>query len=210
VDTRTLGVSARLAWFLSATKQLVCAEVEDLEPFELVIEQFKRSVEEQGGWRLLWNDGNVNEKPEEAAQLLFKGIAQSYCHANDIVIDREPNLGRGPVDFKFSNGYQRRALLEVKKLSTADSGTVSPSRSKPSTSTLRKSTGPATWSATELAYLFPVNVSHGSPSRSWAVSSAEHSRSEPGAVNSLGGARRPLMSARDPKRMPRDTEPETR
>lgn len=82
---------------------------------ELVIGKYRHFVEEQGGWKLLWNT-NGTEKPEEAAQLLFKGIAQSYCEANGIVLDREVNLGRGPVDFKFSNGYQRRALLEVKKL----------------------------------------------------------------------------------------------
>lgn len=87
-----------------------------VEVVELVIGKFKLFVEQQGGWRLLWNDGNVNEKPEEAAQLLFKGIAQSYCEANNIVLDREVNLGRGPVDFKFSNGYRQRALLEIKKL----------------------------------------------------------------------------------------------
>jgi hypothetical protein len=32
------------------------------------------------------------------------------------VVDREVELGRGPVDFKFSNGYSKRALLEIKKL----------------------------------------------------------------------------------------------
>ncbi|MHB8762000.1 MAG: hypothetical protein ACYC6J_06385 [Coriobacteriia bacterium] len=99
---------------------LVIAPPEDDAAFvrviELVINKFKLFVEEQGGWRLLWNDGNTNEKPEEAAQLLFKGIAQSYCEANNIVLDREVNLGRGPVDFKFSNGYRQRALLEIKKL----------------------------------------------------------------------------------------------
>jgi hypothetical protein len=83
---------------------------------ELIVEKFKHFIEEQGGWRLLWNDGYANEKPEEAAQLLFKGVAQSYCQANDIVVDREVELGRGPVDFKFSNGYSHRAHLEIKKL----------------------------------------------------------------------------------------------
>lgn len=82
---------------------------------KLVIQKYKHFVEEQGGWRLLWNDGNT-EKPEEAAQLLFKGVAQSYCEANNIVLDREVNLGRGIVDFKFSSGFQQRALLEIKKL----------------------------------------------------------------------------------------------
>ncbi len=77
---------------------------------QLIIDQFRRFIEEQGGWKLLWND-NGEEKPEEAAQLAFRGIAQHYCQANNIVIDREVELGRGPVDFKFSNGYSNRALL---------------------------------------------------------------------------------------------------
>jgi hypothetical protein len=72
-------------------------------------------MEEQRGWKLLWNDDGT-EKHEEAAQLAFLGIARSYCQANGIVVDREVELGRGPVDFKFSNGYSRRALLEIKKL----------------------------------------------------------------------------------------------
>jgi hypothetical protein len=79
-----------------------------------VIQQFRLFIEDQGGWRLLWDA--LKEKPEEAAQLLFFGIARNYCRANNISLDREVDLGRGPVDFKFSNGYQNRAHLEVKKL----------------------------------------------------------------------------------------------
>ncbi len=79
-----------------------------------VVNQFKLFVEEQGGWYLLW-DG-TNEKPEHAVQLLFRGIAKHYCEANRVVLDAEVDLGRGPVDFKFSNGYERRAHLEVKKV----------------------------------------------------------------------------------------------
>lgn len=79
-----------------------------------VVNQFKLFVEEQGGWYLLW-DG-TNEKPEHAVQLLFRGIAKHYCEANRVVLDAEVDLGRGPVDFKFSNGYQRRAHLEIKKV----------------------------------------------------------------------------------------------
>lgn len=69
----------------------------------------------EGGWRLLWND-NGEPKNETAAQLAFQGIASAYCEANKVVLDREVELGRGPVDFKFSNGSKQRALLEVKKL----------------------------------------------------------------------------------------------
>ena len=80
-----------------------------------VVAQFKLFVEEQGGWSLLWNEDG-GDKPEEAAQLLFRGIVQHYCQANNVSIDREVELGRGPVDFKFSNGYTQRAHLEIKKL----------------------------------------------------------------------------------------------
>lgn len=81
---------------------------------ERVVERFRLFIEEQGGWWLLW-DG-AKDKPERAAQLVFYGIARNYCEANNVVIDPETDLGRGPVDFKFSNGYERRAHLEVKKL----------------------------------------------------------------------------------------------
>jgi len=80
-----------------------------------LIEQFRLYVEDQGGWRLLWNVG-AKEKPEDAVQLLFFGIARNYCRANNISVDREVEIGRGPVDFKFSNGYRDRAHLEIKKL----------------------------------------------------------------------------------------------
>ncbi len=83
---------------------------------ETIINQFRLYVEEQGGWYHLWKEPGGKEKPELALQLLFRGIAQHYCKANDISLDAEVNLGRGPVDFKFSNGYQRRVHLEVKKL----------------------------------------------------------------------------------------------
>lgn len=98
---------------------LVIPPATDEETFQAVIttimNQFKLFIEEQGGWYLLW-DRHPVEKPELAAQLLFRGIAQSYCRANDISLDAEVNLGRGPVDFKFSTGYTQRTHLEVKKL----------------------------------------------------------------------------------------------
>ncbi|WP_146778794.1 hypothetical protein [Actinomadura craniellae] len=92
------------------------SEGEFFSIIELVIREFKNYIEEQRGWSLLWNDGHKKDKPEEAVQLVFLGIARSYCRANNIVVDREVELGRGPVDFKFSNGYNQRALLEIKKL----------------------------------------------------------------------------------------------
>jgi len=93
-------------------------ELEFFDVIETLIDQFQLYVEEQGGWKLLWNDSK-EPKHEEAAQLLFKGIAAGHCRANNIVMDREVELGRGPVDFKFSSGYHRRALMEVKRLQSS-------------------------------------------------------------------------------------------
>jgi hypothetical protein len=80
---------------------------------DIMIRQFVDYVENNSGYKLLWNDRGTS-KSEEACQLLFTGIIKHYCKANNIDLSREVNLGRGPVDFKFSIGYEKRALLEVK------------------------------------------------------------------------------------------------
>jgi len=82
---------------------------------EEVLGQFRHFVEQQGGWSLLWARPGV-EKPEEAAQLLLLGVARPYCRLHGVEIDREVEMGRGPVDFKVSRGSSVRALIEVKKL----------------------------------------------------------------------------------------------
>ncbi len=90
--------------------------VADLRQFvETLLDLYKLFIEEQGGWKLLWND-NHDEKPEEAAQLALLGMARPYCRAHGVEIDREVNLGRGPVDFKVTKGASVRLLVEVKKL----------------------------------------------------------------------------------------------
>jgi hypothetical protein len=81
---------------------------------EKLLAQFKHFVEQNNGYKLLWNDNPLRPKSEEAAQLLFFGIAKHYCVANNIDISKEVNLGRGAVDFKFSTGYESRVHIEVK------------------------------------------------------------------------------------------------
>ena len=78
----------------------------------ILVNQFKEYIELNGGYKLLWND--LKSKSEEASQLLFYGIGKTYCQFNNIDITREAEMGRGPVDFKFSSGYKNRVLLEVK------------------------------------------------------------------------------------------------
>jgi len=78
-----------------------------------LLDKFRNYVENNGGWQLLWND-NGTPKSEAAAQRLFLGIVGNYCSANNIDISKEVNIGRGPVDFKVSHGYEYRALIELK------------------------------------------------------------------------------------------------
>jgi hypothetical protein len=77
-----------------------------------IVGQFKRLVENNDLSGLLW-DGS-DPKPEKAAQLVFFGVADSYCKANNIDISPEVHSGGGPVDFKFSSGYEGRLLVEIK------------------------------------------------------------------------------------------------
>lgn len=89
------------------------------EVFELVekiCEHFKVLVEDNQLCKLLY-DRNGKRKHESAAQLLFFGIANSYCTANNIDITPESDAGRGPVDFKFSSGAHNKVLVEVKLVS---------------------------------------------------------------------------------------------
>ena len=49
-------------------------------------------------------------------QLAFLGMAAESLRLFDVELDREVELGRGPVDFKLSRGTRVRVLIEVKKL----------------------------------------------------------------------------------------------
>lgn len=94
---------------------IVAKNQKDFDQFvQEVIEQYEQFIENNSGYKLLWDDKGTKSKSEEASQLIFTGIVKHYCKANNIDLNREVNLGRGPVDFKFSSGYENRALIEVK------------------------------------------------------------------------------------------------
>ncbi|MFD1415701.1 hypothetical protein [Oceanobacillus jeddahense] len=95
-------------------------DTEDLAEFvRVLIEGFETFIIDNSGYKLLWNDAPKKPKREEASQLLFHGLMKEHCKVNNIDISREVNSGRGPVDFKFSNGYSERVLIEVKRASSS-------------------------------------------------------------------------------------------
>jgi hypothetical protein len=78
-----------------------------------ICQHFKHLVEQKGLDDLLF-DSEGRAKPEKASQLLFFGVADAHCVANNLDISREPQTGRGPADFKVSKGYHERVIVEVK------------------------------------------------------------------------------------------------
>ncbi|WP_342040176.1 hypothetical protein [Aeromonas caviae] len=82
------------------------------------IEQFKHHVEKGNLWEELW----IGSKPkkERAAQLIYFAMTDCFCKANNVDVSPEANMGGGPIDFKFSDGYNARVLVEMKR----SSGTV--------------------------------------------------------------------------------------
>lgn len=84
-----------------------------IDVVEKICSQYKVLVEDNGLSKLLY-DSTGKPKHESAAQLLFYGIADSYCVANNIDLSPESNAGRGPVDFKLSRGTTDKVIVEVK------------------------------------------------------------------------------------------------
>lgn len=81
-----------------------------------IILQFKKHVEHHGWNELLYEKRRFTllRKKERNSQLLFYGVADSYCEANDLDLSREANAGTGSVDFKISRGYKLKHVVELK------------------------------------------------------------------------------------------------
>ena len=87
--------------------------LEELERIvDTIIEAFIDLVENKGQWYHLWQNGEPRR--ERAAQRLFFAVSEVYCKANNIDVSPETDSGGGPIDFKFSSGYDARVLVETK------------------------------------------------------------------------------------------------
>ncbi len=91
-----------------------------------LITQFKRSIEDNGGNKLLYRKTEtgalIKDKPhnEDVPQTIFYLIADIFCQKADILLSREPNAGLGPVDFSLGKGYDTKILVEIKKSTNKD------------------------------------------------------------------------------------------
>jgi hypothetical protein len=76
--------------------------------------EFKAATEDTDLWKAFWNDNLTKHREEKIVQAVAGAMWVQQCKAADVDISKEPNMGRGPVDFKFSAGWKKRALIEVK------------------------------------------------------------------------------------------------
>lgn len=103
-------------------------EVTVLSPGEMVafvkkdiIEAFQYDIEVLGANELLYQqtkDGKaVYSQPlrEDAAQILFHIAANHACGASNILMSREPKLGKSAVDFWIGTHPENKVLVEIKK-----------------------------------------------------------------------------------------------
>lgn len=79
---------------------------------DVMLERFKHFVEQEDGWRLLWDKGM--RKNEPAAQHLLLGIIKHYCHTNEVAVSPESLLGKGVVTLSAGKAESVRALIELK------------------------------------------------------------------------------------------------
>jgi hypothetical protein len=78
-----------------------------------IIDQFKFLLENKGMNSLLWKK-KTESNNEKNTQKIFLLVAYSYCKANDIDVNPEMDTGRGNVDFKFSKGFSKKIIVEIK------------------------------------------------------------------------------------------------
>lgn len=113
---RTIGERVSSDHPLKIAKPKAKTKKEIAEVVAKILEQFAFLIEKRDLWKDLYVDSKT-VRLEQAAQRMFYSIAHSYCEANDLDISPEAYAGRGPVDFKFSSGFRKRILVEI-KLST--------------------------------------------------------------------------------------------
>lgn len=75
---------------------------------------FKHCIEDNDGYKLFYGSGN-KKLNEEQIQLAFRMV----WYGTDKDVNREPNNGRGPVDYKVSNGRRDQCLVEFKLASNS-------------------------------------------------------------------------------------------
>jgi hypothetical protein len=82
-----------------------------------LVDDFRWAVEDRGIWKSFWSGSLKRAEPQ--VQDLFHIAVLHTCKKYDIDVTPEANSGPGPVDFKFSSGWKKKALVEMKFASSS-------------------------------------------------------------------------------------------
>lgn len=74
----------------------------------------KQVIENNDGYRLFYLDGKPIKR-EEDLQIIYR----LTWYASDFDVNREPNNGRGPVDYSISKGSKDKTIIEFKLASNS-------------------------------------------------------------------------------------------
>lgn len=108
-----LSDSAVNSYPLDLSKYRVITPINILKVVIQICNHFKSLIENNGWFEYLY-DQVGKQKPERAPQLLFYGISEAYCIANNLDLNREINSGIGSLDFKISRGFKAKVNVEIK------------------------------------------------------------------------------------------------
>ena len=99
----------KLIVYLQKTKFFVEEEEDSYQEARKRVEYLKDAIENKDCYLLFYN-GDEPIKQEKDLQLMFRLV----CSGSKFDINREVNNGRGPVDYKISNGAIDTSLIEFK------------------------------------------------------------------------------------------------
>lgn len=97
---------------LDLSKYQKVTEENVLEVVTSICDQYQKLIEHNALVDSLY-DSNGDRRPERFAQLLFFAVADSYCQAHGLDLNREINAGSGALDFKVSHGLAK-VNVEIK------------------------------------------------------------------------------------------------
>lgn len=78
------------------------------------VQFLKTVIEDMDGYRLFYVNGKAIKK-----ESLLQGLYRLVWYGSEYDVNREPNNGRGPVDFKVSKGAEDSTLIEFKLASNS-------------------------------------------------------------------------------------------
>jgi hypothetical protein len=114
VETIFIQQIQKFVELLSTTKFYDIPAISSNEEALNRIAFLKKVIEENDGYRLFYIDG-IPIKREEDLQIIYR----LTWYASDFDVNREPNNGRGPVDYAISKGSKDKTLIEFKLASNS-------------------------------------------------------------------------------------------